>query len=113
MNGVEIIQENNVAKIVTGTNIIVKCVVIAEPYINSIQWYKGDNLIGVWNKTINIQIAAEYKRKYTLMKEELTEEGKSALVLNFSSADQDYDTFKCLASNNIGTLSTYLTLGKL
>jgi len=113
MNGVETIQENNVAKIGTGTNIIVKCLVIAEPDINSIQWYKADNLIGVWNKTINIQIAEEYKRKYTLMKEQLTEEGKSALVLNISSNDDDFHTFKCLASNNIGTLSTYLTLVKL
>jgi hypothetical protein len=45
--------------------------------INSIQWYKADNLIGVWNKTINIQIAEQYKRKYTLMKEESTEEGNN------------------------------------
>jgi hypothetical protein len=67
---------------VIGTNIIVKCLVISEPDINSIQWYKADNLIGVWNKTINIQIAEQYKRKYTLMKEESTEEGKSALGFN-------------------------------
>jgi hypothetical protein len=53
MNGTETIQESNVAKIVIGTNIIVKCLVISEPDINSIQWYKADNLIG-WNKTINI-----------------------------------------------------------
>ena len=113
MNGTETIQESNVAKIVIGTNIIVKCLVISEPDINSIQWYKADNLIGVWNKTINIQIAEQYKRKYTLMKEESTEEGKSALVLNFSSTDEDFDTFKCLASNNVGTLSKYLKLVNL
>jgi hypothetical protein len=35
------------------------------------------------------------------MKEESTEEGKSALVLNFSSTDEDFDTFKCLASITI------------
>ena len=46
MNGVETIQENNVAKIVIGTNIIVKCLVITEPDINYIQLYKADNMIG-------------------------------------------------------------------
>lgn len=97
----------------TGTNVIVKCLVIAEPDINSIQWYKADNLIGVWSKTTNIKTAEEYNQKYSLMKEKPTEEGKSALVLNFSATDEDLDTFKCLASNNIGTLSTYLTLVKL